>query len=146
MSYSVRGSFGRISAEDLITEQGVQVAELALWAATSDGVVEPHELDGIVSTIRQVPGLEDFDEDDAHALLEDMAAYDDDAKVTARLHALAAAIVEPGLQRAAFQLAVYCASSDGEFSRDESDFLEWLATAFGFDPAAAEAMVLEVVP
>jgi tellurite resistance protein len=146
MSFSVRRSFSEIRVEDLLTEQGICVAELALWAATSDGLVERHELEGIVRTIRQVPGLEDFDEGDAEALLEDMAEYDDDAKVTARLHALAAGITEPGLRRAAFQLAVYCASSDGEFSADETDFLEWLAAAFGLDPEAAEAMIREVIP
>ena len=146
MAYNVRRSFNEIRAEDLLTEQGLRVAELALWSATSDGLVERHELEGIVSTIRQVPGLDDFDEDDAQALLEDMAEFDDDAKVTARLHELAAGISEPGLRRAAFQLAVYCASSDGEFSRDETDFLEWLASAFGLAPAEAEAMILEVIP
>lgn len=146
MPYNVRRSFDEISAEDLLTEQGVLVAELALWSATSDGLVERHELDGIVSTIRQVPGLADFDEGDAESLLEDMAEYDDDTKVTARLHGLAAGITEPGLRRAAFQLAVYCASSDGEFSADETDFLEWLAAAFGFGPEAAEAMIKEVIP
>ena len=96
--------------------------------------------------IRQVPGLGDFDEDDAKALLEDMAEFDEYAKVTARLHALAAGITEQGLRRAAFQLAVYCASSDGEFSEDETDFLEWLASAFDLDPNAAEALILEVIP
>ena len=146
MSDRFRRSFNEISAEDLLTEQGVRVAELALWSATSDGLVEAHELNGIVATIRQVPGLGDFDEDDAKALLEDMAEFDEDAKVTARLHALAAGITEQGLRRAAFQLAVYCASSDGEFSADETDFLEWLASAFDLDPNAAEALILEVIP
>jgi tellurite resistance protein len=146
MSFSVRRSFSEIRVEDLLTEQGVRVAELALWAATSDGVVERHELEGIVRTICQVPGLEDFDDADAESLLEDMAEYDDDAKVTARLHALAAGITEQGLRRAAFQLAVYCASSDGEFSVDETDFLEWLASAFSFEPEEAEAMIREVIP
>lgn len=146
MAYNVRHSFNEIRAEDLLTEQGLSVAELALWSATSDGLVEQHELEGIVSTIRQVPGLADFDEDDAKALLEEMAELDSDDAVTARLHSLAAGITEPGLRRAAFQLAVYCASSDGEFSQDETDFLEWLASAFGFAPEAAEALVLEVIP
>ena len=146
MSDTVRRSFNEISAEDLLTEQGVRVAELALWSATSDGLVEAHELNGIVATIRQVPGLGDFDEDDAKALLEHMEEFDDDAKVAARLHALAAGITEQGLRRAAFQLAGYCASSDGEFSDDETDFLEWLASAFDLDPDAAEAMITEVIP
>lgn len=146
MTYSVRQSFSEIRDEDLLTDQGVRVAELALWSATSDGEVEPHELDGIVSTIQQVPGLSDFDEDDARALLDEMAAYDTEASVTARVHALARGITEPGLRRAAFQLAVYCASSDGEFSEDEADFLEWLAGAFGFDDATADALVREVAP
>lgn len=146
MPYNVRHSFTEISAEDLLTEQGVRVAELALWSASSDGVVERHELDGIVSTIRQVPGLADFDEDDAQAILGDMAEFDDDAAVTARLRALAAGITDPGLRRAAFQLAVYCASSDGEFSADETAFLDWLAAAFGFEPEAIEAMIHEVIP
>jgi tellurite resistance protein len=146
MSDRVCRSFNEISAEDLLTEQGVRVAELALWSATSDGLVEAHELNGIVATIRQVPGLGDFDEDDAKALLEHMAEFDDDAKVTSRLHALAAGITEQGLRRAAFQLAVYCASSDGEFSEDETNFLEWLASAFDLDPDAAEAMITEVIP
>ncbi len=146
MAYSVRRSFSEIREEDLLTEQGVRVAELALWSATSDGEVETHELDGIVATIQQIPGLSDFDDDDARALLEEMAAHDTEPKVTARIHALAAGITEPGLRRAAFQLAVYCASSDGEFSADETDFLEWLASAFGFDGDTAEAMVREVIP
>ncbi len=146
MAYSVRRSFSEIREEDLLTEQGVRVAELALWSATSDGEVETHELDGIVATIQQIPGLSDFDEDDARALLEEMAAQDTEPKVTARIHALAAGITEPGLRRAAFQLAVYCASSDGEFSADETDFLEWLAAAFGFDGDTAESMVREVIP
>lgn len=146
MAYNVRRSFNEIRAEDLLTEQGLRVAELALWSATSDGLVERHELEGIVSTIRQVPGLDDFDEDDAQALLEEMAELADDPAVTARLHSLAAGITEPGLRRAAFQLAVYCASSDGEFSADETDFLEWLASTFGFDPEAAESLILEVIP
>lgn len=146
MAYNVRRSFDEIRAEDLLTEQGLRVAELALWAATSDGLVERHELEGIVSTIRQVPGLGDFDEDDAQSLLVEMAEFDSDEAVTARLHALAAGITELGLRRAAFQLAVYCASSDGEFSADETDFLEWLASAFGFAPEDAEAMIHEVIP
>lgn len=146
MTYNVRRSFTEIRDEDLLTDQGVRVAELALWSATSDGEVEAHELDGIVSTIRQVPGLADFDEDDARALLDEMAAHDTEARVEARINALAAGITEPGLRRAAFQLAVYCASSDGEFSADESDFLEWLASAFGFDGDTAETMVREVIP
>lgn len=146
MTYSVRQSFSEIREEDLLTDQGVRVAELALWSASSDGEVETHELDGIVSTIRQVPGLGDFDEDDARALLEEMAAYDTEPRVAARIRSLAAGITEPGLRRAAFQLAVYCASSDGEFSADESALLEWLASAFGFDEETAESMVREVIP
>jgi len=146
MAYNVRRSFNEIRAEDLLTEQGLRVAELALWSATSDDLVERHELEGIVSTIRQVPGLGDFDEDDAQTLLEEMAEFEDDEAVTARLHALAAGITDLGLRRAAFQLAVYCASSDGEFSADETDFLEWLASAFGFAPEDAEAMIHEVIP
>jgi tellurite resistance protein len=146
MPYHPRRSFTDLGDEDALLEQGVQVAELALWAATSDGLIERHELDGIVRTIAQIPGLGDFDEDDARALLDDMTEYDDDAKVSARLHLLATGIRDPGLQRAAFQLAVYCASSDGEFSADETDFLEWLAVTFGFAPEAAEAMIHEVIP
>ena len=38
------------------------------------------------------------------------------------------------------RVCVYCASSDGEFSADETDFLEWLAAAFGLDRAAAKEL------
>ncbi len=145
MAFDVRRSFDEVRREDHLADQGLRVAELALWSASADGVVEGHELAGIVKTIRQVPGLSDFDTADAQELLVEMALLGSDEQVSARLERLADGIHDDGLRRAAFQLAVYCASSDGHFSESEIALLRWLAGRFDIPPARATEFIREVI-
>ena len=61
MGFDVRTSFNNASFSGAqAREQPLLVAELALWSAMSDGVLEPREIDAIAATIAQIPALADF--------------------------------------------------------------------------------------
>ncbi|MEZ4407153.1 MAG: tellurite resistance TerB family protein [Polyangiales bacterium] len=139
-----RPSFIDLPRESVIITQGLLVAELALWAAATDDRVEPHEISGVVATVRQLPGLEGFSRDDAMSLLHEMSKLRSEAEVEARVSALTAAIAQPELQRVTYQLAVYCAASDGELTHDEVDFLAFLQWRFGIGDDEAARLFSEV--
>lgn len=144
MARGQRPSFTELPRESVIITQGLLVAELALWAAATDGRVEPHEVSGVVSTVRQLPGLEGFTADDARTLLDEMSKLGSEPEVEARVSAVASAIADPELQRVTYQLAVYCAASDGELNADEAAFLAFLQRRFGIDDAEAARLFAEV--
>lgn len=125
-------------------DQPWYVAELALWSATSDSVVEDHEVSAVVATLRQIEALADFTESEAQQILDEMERYTSAYAINDRITALATHITDPTLRRVSYQLAAYCAASDGELSRDEVDFLHFLQEAFGLSDAEAETLFREV--
>lgn len=143
MAFSVRSAFERASWNEGDDDQPLAVAELALWAATSDDEIEDHEIRTIVETIRSIRGLEAFSADDAHEIIDEMEALETDDAVQNRITDLARAITDQALRRVTWQLAAYCASSDGELSAEEEDFLEFLQDEFEIDDEEAEALFHE---
>lgn len=127
--FNLRELFGSIAWNDR-RDEALAVAELALWAATSDGVIEPAEVSAIVTKIRELEGYADFTEDDARALLAEFDDYEDDVEVEGRIHEITEKITDAKLRRAAYQLAVVCAANDGVLTADERDFLEFLRESF----------------
>jgi tellurite resistance protein len=118
-------------------DQALAVAELALWAATSDGVIEPAEVSAIVTKIRALERYADFTEDEARAILAEFDDYEDDLEVEGRIHEITEQITDPKLRRAAYQLAVVCAANDGVLTDDERDFLEFLRESFALSTEEA---------
>lgn len=143
MAFNVRSAFEKAAWTPGDDDQPWAVAELALWAATSDDEIEDHEVKTIVETIRGIHGLEDFSADDAHEIIDDMEGFDTDEAVQGRIAALARSILDPALRRVTWQLAAYCAASDGELSVEEEDFLEYLQDEFDIDDEEAEALFHE---
>lgn len=143
MAFNVRNAFERASWSEADDDQPWAVAELALWAATSDDEIEDHEVRTIVETIRAIRGLEDFSADDAHEIIDDMEGLETDAAVQGRIAELARSITDPVMRRVTWQLAAYCAASDGELSAEEEDFLEFLQDEFDIDDEEAEALFHE---
>jgi len=143
MAFSVKRAFEQANWNEADDDQPWAVAELALWAATSDDEIEDHEVRTIVETLRGVPGLGDFSSEDAQEIIDDMEGFSTEESVQARIAELAGAIVDPTLRRVTWQLAAYCAASDGELSVEEEDFLEYLQDAFDIDDEEAEALFHE---
>lgn len=143
MSFSVKRAFEHAQWNAADDDQPWAVAELALWAATSDDEIEDHEVRTIVETLRSVPGLDDFAEEDAQELIDEMEGFTTEEAVQARIAQLAGAIIDPTLRRVTWQLAAYCCASDGELSPEEEDFLEYLQDAFDIDDEEAEALFQE---
>lgn len=143
MAFSVKGAFEQAQWDESDEEQPWAVAELALWAATSDDEIEDHEVRTIVQTLRSVPGLTDFTEEDAQEIVDEMEGFSTEEAVQARIAELAGAISDATLRRVTWQLAAYCAASDGELSAEEEDFLEYLQDAFDIDDEEAEALFHE---
>ena len=144
MPFDPRTAFDPIAWPTDNEDQPWYVAELALWSATSDSIVEDHEIDAVVSTLRQIKALADFSREDAEEILEEMERYTSAYAVNDRITALAPHITDPTLRRVSYQLAAYCAASDGELTRDEEDFLHFLQEAFGFTDAEADGLFREV--
>jgi tellurite resistance protein len=144
MAFQVKEAFQHIVwPED---NQPLRVAELALWSALSDGEVEEHELVKIVETIQQIPKLESFSKEEAAAILLRMSDdFDDEDRMIARIQDLTHKINDDNLRKLAYQLAVYCAASDGMFTEAESNFLEGLREAFELSSADAKQLIDEVI-
>lgn len=143
MGFNVRNAFEGASWDASDDEQPWAVAELALWAATSDDEIEDHEVRTIVDTLRAVPGLNDFSVEDAQGIVDEMEGFTTEDAVQSRIAELSAAITDPSLRRVTWQLAAYCAASDGELSPEEEDFLEYLQDSFDIDDEEAEALFHE---
>lgn len=144
MGFDVRRAFRRIMGWSDPTEEPLRAAELALWAATGDEEISPEEVTEIAATLREVPGLERFDESDVHRIIDDMEAYDSDDAVLDRVAALAGGITSRSLRRVCFQLCAHCAMSDGTLTEDESDFLEFVREAFELSESEAKELFNEV--
>jgi tellurite resistance protein len=144
MSFQVKEAFQNVVwPED---NQPLRVAELALWSALSDGEVEEHELTHIVETVKQIPKLEGFSKEEATSILRRMSdAFDDEDRMIARIQDLTTKISDPNLRKLAYQLAVYCAASDGMFTDAESNFLEGLREAFHISSNDAKELIDEVI-
>lgn len=123
---------------------GHALAELALWAASSDEIIERHELNAIVSTVRQLPGLDDFSLDDVRDLARAMAVFQSESAVETRVKTLAQLLSASDLRTAAFELAVYCTASDGILSADEMEFLSVLQHHLEIDSSDAAQLIVEV--
>jgi tellurite resistance protein len=126
------------------------VAELALWSATVDGVVEPDEVLGLAELLRDLPGLEGFDDAEAQRTMDAMAAtYATDDAIADRIAEISQAIDSVPLRRASYQLALWCAARDGKFTEDELDFLQALQDTLGISDEDADALLhatIEVAP
>ncbi|MBL8602335.1 MAG: TerB family tellurite resistance protein [Myxococcales bacterium] len=144
MPFDPRRAFADARWDAADDEQPWYVAELALWSATSDDEVEDHEIAAIVETLRQISALSDFTVGDAEEILDEMDRYSSAYAVNDRITALAEHITDPQLRRVSYQLAVYCAASDGELSRDEEDFLHFLQETFGIADDEADRLFADV--
>jgi len=144
MPFDPRTAFDPIAWPADNDDQPWYVAELALWSATSDSVVEDHEIAAVVTTLRQIKALENFSEAEAQQILDEMEQYSSAYAVNDRITALATHITDPTLRRVCYQLAAYCAASDGELTRDEEDFLHFLQEAFALSEAEADTLFREV--
>jgi tellurite resistance protein len=147
MSFQAKEAFQHIvwSGDDK-RAQPLLVAELALWSAMSDGEVEEHELATIIATVQQIPNLEDFSRAEADAILTSMLhEFDDEDRMIAHIQRLTSKIDNDTLRRVAYQLAVYCASSDGMFTDAESGFLEGIREEFGIPGAEAKRLIEEAI-
>lgn len=122
------------------------IAELALWAATADGEINSAEIRQIVGLLNQVPGLTSFTADEAVRLVYGMAErYPSEDAIAARVTEIAMRIERPAARRAAFQLACWAASPDGELSEEESDFLDVLQDLFELSDDDADALRRAVI-
>jgi tellurite resistance protein len=147
MPFQVKEAFQNItwSGEDK-RAQPLLVAELALWSAMSDGEVEDHELNTIVTTVQQIPNLADFSRAEADAMLKTILSdFDDEDRMIAHIQQLTTKIDNPTLRRVAYQLAVYCASSDGMFTDAESGFLEGIREEFEIPGAEARRLIEDAI-
>ena len=126
--------------------QPLLVAELALWSAMSDGEIEEHELATIVATIQQIPALEDFSRQEADTLLAHILhSFADEDRMIARIEEITQKIDNDTLRRIAYQLAVYCAASDGMFTDAESNFLEGIREEFEIPDSEAKKLIDETL-
>jgi tellurite resistance protein len=145
MPFDIRSAFSGISFGG-DSEQPRLVAELALWSAMYDGDLAEEEIDAISASLSQIPDLADFTVDDAKAMVSEMLkTFDDDEKVSERITDVAASITDPALRRVAYQLAIYCAATDGGFSPEESEFLRGLQAAFELNGDDAKHLIDEVL-
>jgi tellurite resistance protein len=147
MPFDVRGKFQGVTwGGPDPTEQPRLVAELALWSAMSDGELEDREVEQIVATVKQVPGLEGFSVADAGRMLEEMVgSFDTEDEIAERIAQVALRITDPRLRRLSYQLAALCAASDGVFSDSEEGFLELLQEVFDIGDDEADGLVDELI-
>lgn len=147
MAFDIQRAFQHVIWEgDDQRRQPLLVAELALWSAMSDGVLEEHEIVTIVDAIRQIPALAEFTRQEATALLRRMfEAFQEEEKMIERIHEVSRGISLAPLRRLAFQLAVYCAASDGMFTDAESQFLRGLQEEFEIPEGEASRLIDEVI-
>ena len=147
MPFQVKEAFQKIAwSGDNKRTQPLLVAELALWSAMSDGEIEEHELATIIATIQQIPNLADFSRAEADAMLKHMLHdFADEDRMIIHIQALTSKIDDATLRRVAYQLAVYCASSDGMFTDAESGFLEGIREEFEIPGAEAKRLIEEAI-
>lgn len=144
MAFDLRKAFKRLVGWRESPSEVRQVAELALWAATSDERIEDDEVEHIAATLQAVPGLEGFDESELHDIIEAMEAYETDDAVFERVSALTDGIRDPALRRVCFQLCAFCAMNDGELTEDEEDFLGFVRERFALEEDEARRLLDEV--
>lgn len=143
MPFHVREAFQSIRWED--EEQPKLLAELALWAAISDGEIEEHEISAIVTALRQIPALSSFDAEAARAIKASIEALSDEEQVLGRLRAVTSSFHDQQLRRLAYQLAVSCTAQDRMFTETESEFLQGLREIFRIPPSEAKQLIDETL-
>jgi tellurite resistance protein len=122
------------------------VAELALWSATADGVLDQQDVEELAGLLRQLPGLEGFDVDEAMRLVDAMACtYTTEESIAARVTEIALAIHSAEARRASYQLALWSAARDGHFSEEEVSFLESLQECLEISDEEAEALLHQII-
>lgn len=118
------------------------VAELAIWAATSDGVLDRTEVEDLSTVLSQLPGLTGFDVARASAIVERLAAtYTSEDLIAARILELTVHVRSHEARSACYQLAVWCAARDGKFTEEEVAFLESLQEALELSDDEADALL-----
>jgi hypothetical protein len=123
-------------------EQARLIAEIAAAAATMSGSLSGATRADLIETLREVPGLEDFDRYELEAVIEQLAPDADDfaARMEERLADIAETLTDPALRRAGYQVAVYFCAWDGALSDEENDLLTALAEAFEIPDQEARAL------
>jgi tellurite resistance protein len=119
--------------EAVDSDQAAAVAEVAVAAALVGDHLGDDERDDLLESLREVPGLDAFDEEALDAIvdrLDERSGADLAMRMEAQLDELAGVLTDPVLRRAAFQLAVYFCAWDGSLSDDEFDYLGAVAEAF----------------
>jgi tellurite resistance protein len=118
------------------------VAELAFWSASSDGVLDDAEVDEISALLAQLPGLEGFDAPRARSLVEHLAeAYVSEEAIAARILELTVSVRSHDARKACYQLAVWSAARDGQFTEEEAGFLESLQEALELSDSEADELL-----
>ena len=122
------------------------VAELAMWAATADGVLDEREIDDIAGMLAQLPGLEGFDAARGRTLVGHLAdTYTSEDAIAARILELTVHVRANDARRACYQLAVWSCARDGQFSEEEAAFLESLQEALELSDNDADALLRATV-
>jgi tellurite resistance protein len=120
------------------------IAELAVWSATADGVLDRAELSALAALLRDVPGLSQFTDAAAFELAETLVRkYVTEDAIGARITEIALSIRTPDARRASYQLAVWSAARDGQFSEEEAAFLENLQDCLEIDDDEADQLARE---
>lgn len=131
----------RAGAADDGLEPGA-VAELALWAATADGVLDRTEVEELSALLTQLPGLAGFDLQGASVIVERLAAtYTSEDAIAARILELTVRVRSDDARHACYQLAVWAAARDGQFTGEEVAFLESLQEALELSDSDADALL-----
>jgi len=122
------------------------VAELALWAATADGVLDAREIEDIAGVLAQLPGLDGFDVDRVQVLVSTLAdTYTSEDAIAERILELTMNVRAHDARRCCFQLAVWSAARDGTFSEEEASFLESLQEALELSDDEADALLAATI-
>jgi tellurite resistance protein len=122
------------------------VAELALWAATADGLLDEAEVDELAGLLARLPGLSTFDVERARTIVAGLAEkYATEEAIAARILELTVHVRSPEARRTCYQLAIWSAARDGRFSEEEAAFLENLQEALELSDDEADALFRETV-
>ena len=145
MNELIRAMRLRTHAHRREESEAAALAEIALWSATADGVLEDAEVRELCAMLVRIEGLTHFDEDFARGVVAQMAErYRDEAAISERVLSLCVRVHDAALRARAYQLALWSAARDGHFSEDEAAFLESLQEALELSDDEADALA-EVV-
>lgn len=136
-SAAVDDTHSGLEDDAIETDEAKLIAEVAIGAALIAGPIDGEERADLLESLREVPALEEFSEDELDDIVEALGPPESEkdvedyvARMEDRLDEIAMELTDPVLRRAAYQLAVYFSAWDGELTDEEMDYLEAAADAF----------------